>query len=174
MQGNATRPGEKELDFDPGAEDDARLSFIGRIRTPWSRENCPKNVRKARETGQGACIEIRPELVEGLEGLQVGQGLMLIYWMHQARRDLIKQTPRHVEGARGTFALRSPNRPNPVAMSAVTITGLDLEKGLIEIDAIDCFDGTPLVDLKTWLPTVDMPESAFLIYDGAKNHSLEE
>lgn len=173
MQGNATRPGEKELGFDPAEDDDARLSFIGRIRTPWSRGECPKNVRKARETGQGATIEIRPELVEGLEGLEVGQGLMLIYWMHQARRDLIKQTPRHVEGARGTFALRSPNRPNPVAMSAVTITGLDLEKGVIEIDAIDCFDGTPLVDLKTWLPTVDMPENAFLIYDDAKNHSAE-
>lgn len=154
---NATRPGEAELGFDPALKDDARLAFIGRIRTPWSRGNCPKNVSKARESGQGAWIDLHEGYAPGLQGLTVGQGLMLIYWMFEARRDLITQSPRHIDGARGTFALRSPNRPNPLALSAVTITGIDLSRGRIDIDAIDCFDGTPLVDMKPWLATIDMP-----------------
>ncbi|SHI61793.1 tRNA-Thr(GGU) m(6)t(6)A37 methyltransferase TsaA [Shimia gijangensis] len=153
----ATRPGEVELGFDPAERQDALVRFIGKLRTPWSEGNCPKNVRAARESGQSARIELEPDFAPGLEGVEVGQGVILIYWMNHARRDLIRQAPRHVEGTRGTFALRSPVRPNPLAMSAVRITGIDMENGVVEIDAIDCFDGTPLVDIKPWIPTVDMP-----------------
>lgn len=153
----ATRPGEQELGFDPAARQDATVRFIGQLRTPWSEGNCPKNVRAARETGQAARIELEPEFAPGLKGLEVGQGIFLIYWMNNARRDLIQQAPRHTDGTRGTFALRSPVRPNPLAMSAVRIVGLDQTNGVIEIDAIDCFDGTPLVDIKPWIETVDLP-----------------
>ncbi|WP_127115449.1 tRNA (N6-threonylcarbamoyladenosine(37)-N6)-methyltransferase TrmO [Shimia sediminis] len=153
----ATRKGEMELGFDPADRADASVHFIGRVRTPWSLGNCPKNVRAARESGQSARLEIAPEFVPGLQGLEVGQGIILIYWMAQARRDLIRQAPHHVEGTRGTFALRSPVRPNPLAMSAVRITELDLEAGVVGIDAIDCFDGTPLIDIKPWIETVDLP-----------------
>lgn len=153
----ATRPGEVELGFDPADRPDASVHFIGRLRTPWSVGNCPKNVRAARETGKGARIEVKPEFVPGLQGLEVGQGVFLIYWMAEARRDLIRQAPRHTDGTRGTFALRSPVRPNPLAMSAVRITGVNLDAGTVEVDAIDCFDGTPLVDIKPWVETVDLP-----------------
>ena len=153
----ATRPGEVELGYNPAEHPDASVHFIGRVRTPWNVDNCPKNVRAARETGKGAKIEIKEAFRPGLEGLEVGQGVILIYWMTEARRDLVRQAPRHVEGTRGTFALRSPVRPNPLAMSAVRITGMDVDAGLIEIDAIDCFHGTPLVDIKPWTETVDMP-----------------
>lgn len=156
----ATRPGEIELGFDPATRQDASLCFIGAIRTPWSVGNCPKNIRAARETGKGAQIELASEFVPGLQGLEVGQAVFLIYWMAEARRDLIRQAPRHVEGTRGTFALRSPVRPNSLAMSAVRITSIDAQNGLIGIDAIDCFDGTPLVDIKPWIETVDLPPPA--------------
>lgn len=153
----ATRPGEVELGFDPAARHDATVRFIGKLRTPWTKENCPKNVRAARETGQPARIELETAFAPGLEGLEVGQGIILIYWMDHARRDLIRQAPRHADGTRGTFALRSPVRPNPLAMSAVRITAIDAENGIVGIDAIDCFDGTPLVDIKPWIDTVDRP-----------------
>ena len=155
---NATRPGETELGFDPAAQKDASLAFIGRIRTPWSRGNCPKNVRLARESGQGAWIELAQEYEAGLQGLETGRALVLIYWMNEARRDLITQSPAQIDGVRGTFSLRSPNRPNPLALSAVTITAIDPKNGRIDIDGIDCFDGTPLVDMKPWVPTIDNPE----------------
>ncbi len=151
------REGEERLCFDPLERVDAQLRFIGRIETPWQRGECPKNVTRARETGQGARVVLEPGFVQGLTGLEVGQGILLFYWMHQARRDLITQRPRHHETARGTFALRSPNRVNPISLAAVRITSLDLEAGIIGIDAIDCFDGTPLLDIKPSAPAVDVP-----------------
>ncbi len=151
------REGEEQLGFDPLERIDAEIRFIGRIRTPWSRGNCPKNVTRARESGEGATVELEPEFARGLTGLEVGQGILLFYWMHQARRDLITQRPRHRLEACGTYALRSPNRVNPISLAAVRITSLDLEVGVIGIDAIDCFDGTPLVDIKPSAPAVDVP-----------------
>jgi tRNA (Thr-GGU) A37 N-methylase len=67
------------------------------------------------------------------------------------------QNPRHADGPRGVFALRSPVRPNPIALGTVVITSLDRETGVIGIDAIDAFDGTPVLDIKPWIGTVDTP-----------------
>ncbi|MDO6481558.1 SAM-dependent methyltransferase [Shimia thalassica] len=150
------RAGEVELDFDPTTETDASVMFIGRIRSPWKRGDCPANIRKARERTCEAWIELDSRLVQGLNGLKVGQQIVLIYWMHETRRDIIVQSPRHSEGTRGVFSLRSPLRPNPLAMSSVRITSLDPDRGNVGIDAIDCFDGTPLVDIKPWVPTIDL------------------
>ncbi|MCH2069505.1 SAM-dependent methyltransferase [Shimia sp.] len=151
------RDGEDRLSFDPLERVDAQLRFIGHIETPWQRGDCPKNVTRARETGQGARVVLEPGFAQGLTGLEVGQGILLFYWMHQARRDLITQRPRHRDTASGTFALRSPNRVNPISLAAVRITSLDLEAGVMGIDAIDCFDGTPLLDIKPSAPAVDVP-----------------
>lgn len=152
------RDGEETLAFDPADRLEAGVAFIGRIRSPWKdRESCPRNISGARESGQGARIELAEGYGAGLAGLEPGRSLMLLYWMDRARRDLIVQNPRHTEAPRGTFALRSPNRPNPIALAAVTIRAIDPEAGTIEIDAIDCLDGTPLVDIKPWLPGIDMP-----------------
>ncbi|NDR58168.1 tRNA (N6-threonylcarbamoyladenosine(37)-N6)-methyltransferase TrmO [Aliiruegeria sabulilitoris] len=152
------RDGERLLDFDPAQRTEAGVAFIGHIRSPWTaRAECPRNISTAREDGRGARIVLREGYAEGLAGLEAGRHLMVLYWMDRARRDLIVQNPRHTEAPRGTFALRSPNRPNPIAMSAVTIRSIDLASGEIEIDAIDCLDGTPVVDLKPWLPGIDIP-----------------
>ncbi len=155
------RLGETQLAFDPAERLDASIRFIGAIRTPWKRGNCPKNLISAREQAKGGSlkfdVELEPGFERGLSGLEVGRGVFLIYWMHEARRDLITQSPRHTAGTRGTFALRSPNRPNLLAMSAVRITSLNLETGVFGVDAIDCFDGTPLVDIKPWAAAIDNP-----------------
>ena len=156
------RPGEVALPDGIGPAEDAGLVFIGRIRTPWKRGDCPKNIAAARdrvaaENRPAAVIELDPRFAPALAGLAPGQPLLLLYWMHGARRDLLLQAPKHVDAPRGTFALRSPNRPNPVAAACVTLTGLDPERAVLEIDAIDCFDGTPLVDIKPWIRTVDSP-----------------
>jgi hypothetical protein len=71
------------------------------------------------------------------------------------QRDLIVQTPRHTDGPRGVFALRSPVRPNPIALGTVVITSID--GNTIGIDATDAWDGTPVLDIKPWIPTVDVP-----------------
>ncbi len=161
-RGKPPRPGEIVLDRVPGTGDGPRIAFIGRIRTPWGPGDAPRNLRQARESGKPARILLEPDYAPGLLGLEVGQAIVVFYWMDRARRDLIRQNPRHTDGVRGTFALRSPVRPNPVSLATVRITGLDAEAGEIEIDAIDCFDDTPLVDIKPWLPTIDVPPGADL------------
>ena len=153
------RPGEIQLDIDPAGLDDARLAFIGTVSTPWSKGDCPRNLMQARERlkaeGGKTWFEIAPAYRQGLLGLRVGQPILILYWLDRRRRDLIVQSPGHVDGQRGVFALRSPIRPNPIGAATVTITALDDALGRVEIDAVDCFDGTPLLDIKPWLPTID-------------------
>lgn len=152
---NPIREGETTLATDPAPSPDAGVVFIGRIRSPWQRGSCPRNITTARAEHPDAWIELNADLVPALEGLAVGQPVLVLYWMDRARRDLLTQMPAHVDHPRGTFSLRSPNRPNPIAASVVRITAL--EGSRIGIDAIDCFDGTPLVDIKPWIATIDSP-----------------
>lgn len=152
------RPGEIALSFDPAeTANDARLVFIGRIRSPWTqREACPRNLRRARERGGGAQVEVAQAYRGGLQDLAGCSHIFLLYWMDQARRDLILQTPRGATGTRGVFSVRSPVRPNPIGLAAVKLISCDVGSGRIEIDAIDCLDGTPLLDIKPYIPSVDL------------------
>ncbi len=152
------RPGEVALSFDPArVADDARLRFVGRLRSPWSRGNCPKNLREAREMGGSFRVELDPSFRQGLVGLQAGQPVILLYWTGAARRDMIVLSPAHRDGPTGVFALRAPSRPNPIAVAVVRIVALDLTAGVMTVDALDAFDGTPLLDVKPWLHSVDIP-----------------
>jgi tRNA-Thr(GGU) m(6)t(6)A37 methyltransferase TsaA len=152
-----SREGEIALPFDPATRIEAGLSFIGQIRSSWGPGTAPRNLRVARETGEGARIELRPGYAAGLRGLEVGRAIQLLYWVDRGKRDLIVQAPRHGGGPRGTFALRSPVRPNPIALGTVVITTLDMAQGVIGIDATDAWDGTPVLDIKPWIDTVDVP-----------------
>jgi tRNA-Thr(GGU) m(6)t(6)A37 methyltransferase TsaA len=159
MGDNDQRPGEIRLPFDPAeTAGDAKVVFIGRVRSPWrTRAECPKNLRQARERNRPAVLEFDEPWRPGLSGLESLTHAIVLYWMHEARRDLIVQCPRHRPSATGVFALRSPARPNPIAMSIVRLLKIDAPAGEITIDAIDCLDGTPLIDIKPWLESVDLP-----------------
>jgi tRNA-Thr(GGU) m(6)t(6)A37 methyltransferase TsaA len=129
---------------------DAGVYFIGRIHTPWrKRADCPKN---ARESDAICTIEVDPRYAAALEGVETCTHLVLLYFMDQTRRDLVVQVPRH--GARrGTFALRSPVRPNPIAMSVVRLVGIEGTR--LSVVGLDCLDGTPLIDIKPYFASVD-------------------
>ena len=73
--------------------------------------------------------------------------------MDKSRRDLVLQVPRHYGVQRGTFALRSPARPNPIAMSVVRL--LSVEGTRLDVVGLDCLDGTPLLDLKPYFASTD-------------------
>jgi tRNA-Thr(GGU) m(6)t(6)A37 methyltransferase TsaA len=151
------RPGEVRLSPDPATRSDATLAFIGRIRSPWSSEDCPKNIGEARARATPARLEIDTPFRPALQGLAPGDAVILLYWTGRARRDLAIQSPRHKPAPMGTFALRSPARPNPIALGVVRILSLDPDAGTVAIDATDAFDGTPLLDIKPFLPGVDIP-----------------
>jgi tRNA-Thr(GGU) m(6)t(6)A37 methyltransferase TsaA len=135
---------------------DAGVYFIGRIRTPWKkRSDCPRN---ARGSDAVCTIELDPRYAAALDGVETCTHLVVLYFMHQARRDLVVQVSRH-SGRRGTFALRSPVRPNPIAMSVVQLVRV-VAGTTLSVVGLDCLDGTPLIDIKPYFPSVDaVPEA---------------
>ena len=157
------RDGEAALEFDPAElPGDSHVVFIGNVSSPWkSRNTCPKNLADARATGKAASVTIDSTYRPGLAGLERFSHIVLLSWFDRSRRDLITQNPRHAETPRGTFALRSPVRPNPVGLHVVRLVSLDVETGVIEIDAIDLLDGTPIIDVKPYFASIDsVPDAA--------------
>jgi len=130
---------------------DAGVYFIGRIRTPFkSRAECPKNTAQSETVGH---VELDVRYAAGLKDLGLYSHVILLYWMDQARRDLIQQLPAHLAAPRGTFALRSPVRPNPIALAAVELLGIT--GTTLKVRNVDCIDGTPLLDIKPYFASVD-------------------
>ncbi|MEH3144882.1 MAG: tRNA (N6-threonylcarbamoyladenosine(37)-N6)-methyltransferase TrmO [Methylobacterium frigidaeris] len=135
---------------------DAGLYFIGRVRTPWTRrEDCPKN---AAQSSAVCTLEIEPRYAPGLRDLAGTTHLIVLYWMDRAPRNLVAQQPRHAPASRGTFALRSPARPNPIAVSVVDV--LDVGPDRLQVRGLDCLDGTPLLDLKPYFASTDAKPDA--------------
>ena len=123
---------------------DAGLTFIGRIHTPWTdRLECP---RQGRLDGPLCRIEVFEPWVAALDGITEFERLEVLYWLHRSRRDLVRQSPRNDGVARGTFSLRSPVRPNPIATSIVKFVGI--EGNTLLVRGLDCLDQTPLLDIK--------------------------
>ena len=133
---------------------DAGVYFIGRIRTPWTRrDQCPKN---ARGSDAECTIELEERYAAAVEGVAGCTHLVVLYFMHEARRDLLVQMPRnraHLGEPRGTFSIRSPVRPNPIAMSVTRL--VRVEGTRLTVVGLDCLDGTPLIDIKPYFATVD-------------------
>ncbi|MFW5680693.1 MAG: tRNA (N6-threonylcarbamoyladenosine(37)-N6)-methyltransferase TrmO [Pseudomonadota bacterium] len=130
---------------------DASLVFVGRIRTPWTeRGSAPKNTR---ESDAPCTIEVDPRFAPALDGLEGTSHLIVLYWLDRARRDFLVQAPSHAPRPLGTFALRSPNRPNPIGVGIVPLVAI--RGSVLEVRGLDCLDGTPLLDLKPYIARND-------------------
>ncbi len=152
------RPGETQAPL-PSAFD-AGVYFIGRCRTPWARrEDCPKNVGGS---DARCALEIDAGFAAGLERIDERNWVFALYWMDRSPRDVKVQKPRHSPDPRpkGVFALRSPARPNPIALSAVRLYGVERLAGgaaILRVSDLDCIDGTPLIDVKPVSPADRRP-----------------
>jgi tRNA-Thr(GGU) m(6)t(6)A37 methyltransferase TsaA len=123
---------------------DAGVYFIGMIHTPWrTRGECPK---RGSPDGPICAIVVDERWHAALVDLADHKRIQVLYWMHLARRDLVLQTPFRTGQTTGTFALRSPVRPNPIASSIVDL--VTIEGTTLQVRGLDCLDGTPLIDLK--------------------------
>ena len=144
---------------------DASLYYIGRIRTPWKRrEDCPKNPR---ETEAVCTVVLDSRWAAGLQGLESVSHVVLLYWMDRARRDLVLQAPHHYTERRGTFALRSPVRPNPIAVSVARLVRVDGNE--LSVVGLDCLDDTPLLDIKPYFASTDsVPDASVGWHTGIK------
>lgn len=101
------------------------------------------------ESTESGVIEIFPSYGEAMTGLEAGQKIVVLFWLHKARRDLFKVYPRgdKSRGLRGVFTTRSPMRPNPIALSELTV--LKVEGNRVEVSGLDVIDGTPVLDIKS-------------------------
>jgi tRNA (adenine37-N6)-methyltransferase len=136
------RQGEVAVALPP--ESDAFVYFIGTIHTPWrTHRECPKH---GSLDGPICSIVVDERWREALTDLAGHRRVQVLYWMHRARRDLVLQTPFSTMQTTGTFALRSPVRPNPIASSIVELVAID--GTTLQVRGLDCLDGTPLIDIK--------------------------
>lgn len=139
---NEVRRGEVIIDSPPPT--DAGLVFIGVIRTPWSsRLTTP---RMGRADGPVCRVEVFEPWREALDGVEKFERLEILYWLHLSRRDLVRQSPANDGATRGTFALRTPARPNPIGTTIATLVGR--QDTTLMVRGMDCLDGTPLLDIK--------------------------
>ena len=124
----------------------AQLRPIGIIRSSIKkRSEAPK---QGSEGAPDAWLEVSPLVAEGLDGLAAGDDVIVVTWLHQARRDVLKVYPRSERHRplTGVFATRSPDRPNPLGLHVVTVR--EVAKNRLRIGPIEAIDGTPVVDIK--------------------------
>jgi tRNA-Thr(GGU) m(6)t(6)A37 methyltransferase TsaA len=124
----------------------ARLRAIGVIRSVLkSRGKAPK---QGREGAPDAWLEVKSFAAAGLEGVAAGDDVIVMTWLHRARRDVLRVHPRSdlSRPLTGVFATRSPDRPNPVGLHRVTVR--KVVKNRLRIGPIEAIDGTPVIDIK--------------------------
>ena len=122
------------------------LKIIGKIHSELKRiEDCPL---QENESAPEAILEIFPEFFEGIKDIEVGSEILLLTWLHQADRSIIKCVPRNNYDLPmvGVFSTRSPDRPNPIGLHSVRV--LSIEKNKLKVSALEVLDQTPLIDIK--------------------------
>lgn len=127
------------------------ITPIGVVRsTLRDRRDAP---RQAFEGGIEATLEIDPAFIPALDRVTPGTELIVVTWLHEADRTVLRVHPRDDERIplAGVFATRSPDRPNPIGLHRVTVTGAGPPTS-IQVDALEAIDGTPILDLKVAIP----------------------
>ena len=131
----------------------AQVRPVGVIRsTLKNRKHAPM---QGSEGAPDAWLEVTPSVAEAMDGLAVGDDIIVLTWFHRARRDTLKVYPRSDRNRplTGVFATRSPDRPNPVGLHRVTIR--KIVKNRLRIGPIEAIDGTPVIDIKPALGVGD-------------------
>jgi tRNA-Thr(GGU) m(6)t(6)A37 methyltransferase TsaA len=126
------------------------IKFIGKIHSDLKKiEDCPL---QENENAPAARLEIFPAYTEGIKNIAEGNKLVILTWLHQADREVLKCHQRNEVGSEklGVFSTRSPDRPNPIGLHTVTVIGIADER-MIEIIPIEVLDGTPVIDIKPFI-----------------------
>lgn len=117
-----------------------------------------------RSDAEGFRLELRPEYRPAMAGLEGFGCLNILWWFSgcdntESRGKLVERAPyRHGPEELGVFATRSPDRPNPIALSCAGVTYVDRDRGVIGLDYIDADDGSPVLDMKPYTPGIDRVE----------------
>src|SRR5215218_9170966 len=129
------------------------LIAIGRVESPLTeRTEAPK---QGDEGAPDATLVLDEQMAPGLEGLQPGDEILVLTWFDRAFRDVLRVRPRNDFNRphAGVFSTRSPDRPNPIGLHRVTI--LDIDGARVRVNNLEALDGTPILDVKPLLRTVE-------------------
>lgn len=122
---------------------DMQMRAIGRVENEFDEHAPPEEIRSFESR-----LVIDPDLVAGLQGLEPGQQIMVLFYFHRSEGFQLLQHPRGdpTRPARGVFALHSPNRPNPIGVTVVELLGID--GNVLRVHGLDAINGSPLFDIK--------------------------
>jgi tRNA-Thr(GGU) m(6)t(6)A37 methyltransferase TsaA len=123
------------------------MSPIGYVRSGLKqRSGAP---RQGWEGAPDATLEIDPAFAECLDGIEPGQEIWILTWLHESRRSVHKVHPRgdRLNRLTGVFATRSPDRPNPIGLHRSKVLGMD-GGSTVRVQGLEAIDGTPIVDIK--------------------------
>lgn len=132
--------------------DELRISPIGVVETPFH-EPAGTPIQPSRANGAPGKVRVDPQFWAGLQDLAGFERIWLIYWLHQRQGSALLVTPFLDRQQRGVFATRAPVRPSPIGISAVRLIGI--EEGVLTVADVDMVDGTPLLDIKPYVPEFD-------------------
>ena len=127
---------------------------IGVIHSPFTDiEGMP--IQPTGASGIRGTVEVFPEFAEGLKDLEGFSHIILLYHFHRVQGAKLVVTPFMDCQPHGVFATRAPKRPNPIGLSIVKL--LSIEQTILHIENVDILDGTPLLDIKPYVPEFDQP-----------------
>ena len=130
------------------------FSPIGIIHSPFH-DLAGMPIQPSSEASAPGTIELQPEYSPGLKDLEGFSHIILIYHLHQSHRVSLSVVPFLDSREHGVFATRSPNRPNPIGLSVVKL--IRITDNILYVDHLDVLDGTPLLDIKPYIPEFDSP-----------------
>jgi len=133
-----------------------KIRPIGLIRSPYTDEE-ETPIQSAFSEGRGE-IEVFPEYEAGLKDIDGFSHLILLYYFHQVKGYSLSVKPFLDDTPRGLFATRYPARPNPIGLSVVRL--LERRGNVLQIGEVDVLDGTPLLDIKPYVPHFDERKGA--------------
>jgi tRNA-Thr(GGU) m(6)t(6)A37 methyltransferase TsaA len=129
-----------------GLAEAGRLRRIGIVRSPLEDRRAAPN--QGSEGAPDAWIELERSVLDAVDGIEAGAELVVITWLHESRRDVLKVHPRGDPSRplTGVFATRSPDRPNPLGLHRVTVR--EIAGPRLKLGPLEAIDGTPVVDIK--------------------------
>jgi len=151
--------------------DEIKFKPIGIIHSPFKeREGMP--IQPSAAEGIEGKVEIFPEYTEGLKDINNFSHIFLIYHLHLSRKYSLKVKPYMDDKERGVFATRAPSRPNPIGISVVEL--LKVDGNVLHIKNVDIVDGTPLLDIKPYVPEFDVHDVKKIGWLEKNVHKLPE
>lgn len=144
---------------------------IGVIHSPFS-DPAGMPIQPSGAGGREGFIDIDPSFSDGLSDLEGFERIILLYVFHQCQGYSLRVTPYLDTTERGLFSTRAPRRPNPIGLSVVRIASI--KENRISIVDVDILDGTPLLDIKPYIPGFDAYPSSRAGWLEERQHSVRE